>query len=219
MDKTNIDNELIEVITPARLGAYGNGNNSILLNEYVYNLKLSESFYPALSLLEIALRNRICNAIDKFICKDWLLQELSKQNILADKEYQKLLESANKIKKAGKKITNDRLISEMTFGFWIHLFTKSYRPKLWDKKGVFEAVFPNYAQKGTLREITPIQRDLLAILRLRNRIFHHEIIINGNKTPEELYQIILNTLHIISTGMECLVYEVSRFNDIIKQKP
>lgn len=121
MDKTNIDNELIEVITPVRLGAYGNGDNSILLNEYVYNLKLSESFYPALSLLEIALRNQICNAIDKFICKDWLLQELSKQSILADKEYQKLLESANKIKKAGKKITNDRLISEMTFGFWIYL--------------------------------------------------------------------------------------------------
>ena len=117
MDKTNIDNELIEVITPVRLGAYGNGDNSILLNEYVYNLKLSESFYPALSLLEIALRNQICDAIDKFICKDWLLQELSKQSILADKEYQKLLESANKIKKAGKKITNDRLISEMTFGF------------------------------------------------------------------------------------------------------
>lgn len=154
MDKTNIDNELIEVITPVRLGAYGNGDNSILLNEYVYNLKLSESFYPALSLLEIALRNQICDAIDKFICKDWLLQELSKQSILADKEYQKLLESANKIKKAGKKITNDRLISEMTFGFQIHLFTKSYRPKLWDKKGVFEAVFPNYVQKGTLTGYT-----------------------------------------------------------------
>lgn len=40
MDKTNIDNELIEVITPVRLKAYGNGNNSILLNEYVYNLKI-----------------------------------------------------------------------------------------------------------------------------------------------------------------------------------
>lgn len=34
------------------------------------------------------------------------------------------------------------------------LFTKSYRPKLWDKKGVFEAVFPNYVQKGTLTGYT-----------------------------------------------------------------
>lgn len=107
----------------------------------------------------------------------------------------------------------------LTFGFWIHLFTKSYKPKLWDKKGIFEAVFPNYAQKGSLREIAPIQKDLLAILRLRNRIFHHEIIINGNKTPDEQYQIVINMLHMLSTGMEDLVYEVSRFNDVIKQKP
>lgn len=94
--------ELVEIITPVRLGAYGDEDNSILLNEYVYNLKLSEAFYPALSLLEITLRNKICNAIEKLICEDWLLQELNNQNILADKEYQKLLESANKIKKKRK---------------------------------------------------------------------------------------------------------------------
>ena len=211
--------ELVEIITPVRLGAYGDVDNSILLNEYVYNLKLSEAFYPALSLLEITLRNRICNAIEKLICKDWLLQELNKQSILADKEYQKLLESANKIRKSGKKITNDRLISEMTLGFWMHLFTKSYRPKLWDKKGLFEAVFPNYSNNGELRKIAPIQNDLLNILRLRNRIFHHEIIINGNKTPQEQYQLVLNILHLLSTGMESLLNTISRFDTITKQKP
>lgn len=211
--------ELVEIITPVRLGAYGSGDNSILLNEYIYNLKLSEAFYPALSLLEITLRNRICNAVEKLICKDWLLQELNKQNILADKEYQKLLESANKIRKSGKKVTNDRLISEMTLGFWIHLCTKSYRPKLWDKKGFFEAVFPNHTNNGELRKIAPIQNDLLNILRLRNRIFHHEIIINGNKTPEEQYQLVLNMLHLLSTGMESLLNSISRFETITKQKP
>ena len=211
--------ELIKIITPVRLGAYGVEDNSMLLDKYVYNLKLSEAFYPALSLLEITLRNRICNAIEKLICKDWLIQELNKQNILADKEYQKLLESANKIKKTGKNITNDRLISEMTFGFWIHLFTKSYRPKLWDKKGFFETVFPNYANNGELRKIAPIQNDLLAILRLRNRIFHHEIIINGNKTSKEQYQLVLNTLHLLSDSMESLLQSISRFENIEKQKP
>ena len=118
MQNLDYKDELVEVITPVRLNAYGNnGDDNLLLNQYVYNLKLSEAFYPALSILEITLRNRICNAIEKLICKDWLLQELNQQNILADKEYKKLLESANKIKKANKKITNDRLISEITLGF------------------------------------------------------------------------------------------------------
>ena len=211
--------ELVEIIRPVRLGAYGDGDNSILLNKYVYHLKLSEAFYPALSLLEITLRNRICNAVEKLISKDWLFKELNNQNILADKEYQKLLESANKIRKCGKKITNDRLISEMTLGFWIHLCTKSYRPKLWDKKGFFEAVFPNYSNNGELRKIAPIQNDLLNILRLRNRIFHHEIIINGNRTPEEQYQLVLDMLHLLSTGMVSLLNDISRFETITKQKP
>lgn len=218
MDKINSKQELIEVITPIRLSVYGNDEN-LGLDNYIYNLKLSEAFYPALSLLEISLRNRICNAIDKIICKDWLFQELSKQHILANKEYQRLLATAQKIKKAGKKITNDRLISEMTFGFWVHLFTKTYRTRLWDKKGFFEQVFPNYVNNGSLREIAPIQNNLHTILRLRNRIFHHEIIINGNKTPKEQYQIILDMLHILSTNMEDLLDKISKVKDIIKQKP
>ena len=60
---------------------------------------------------------------------------------------------------------------------------------------------------------------LPAILRLRNRIFHHEIIINGNKTPKEQYQIILDMLHILSTNMEDLLDKISKVKDIIKQKP
>ena len=211
--------ELIEIITPVRLRAYGNECDEVLLDKYIYNLRLAESFYPALSLLEISLRNRICNAIDKLICEDWLVKELSQQKLLSDKEYKKLLESESKIKKSGKKVTNDRLISEMTLGFWVYLCTKSYKPKFWDKKGFFESVFPNYVVEQGLRKIAPIQNNLLAILRLRNRISHHEMIINGNKTPQEQYQLVLNILHLLSTDMEKLLNKISRFEDIIKQQP
>lgn len=83
-----------------------------------------------------------------------------------------------------------------------------------DKRGFFESVFPNYANNGELRKIAPIQNDLLAILRLRNRIFHHEIIINGNKTPKQQYQLILNMIHILSAGMGTLLESISRFNTL-----
>lgn len=210
---------LIEIITPVRLRAYGNECDEILLDKYIYNLRLSEAFYPALSLVEITLRNRICNAIDKLICKDWLINEINEQKLLVDKEYKKLLETESKLSKSGKKVTNDRLISEMTLGFWVHLCTKSYKPKFWDKKGFFEAVFPNYSPEKELRKIAPIQNDLLTILRLRNRISHHEMIINCNKPPKEQYQLILNMLHLLSIDMEKLLNNISRFEDIIKQKP
>ena len=216
MNDTQSQDEILEIITPVRLESYGGVKD---LKNYIYNIQLSEAFYPAISILEITLRNRICNAIETLICKNWLLSELNKQNILANKEYDKLLESANKIEKAGKKITNDRLISEMTLGFWLHLFKKCYRTKLWDKKGFFEMVFPNYVNNGELRSIQPIQKSLSDILILRNRIFHHENIIKGYKTPEEQYQNILDTLHILSTDMEHILTNLSRFEKVAKQKP
>ena len=219
MTKTNFQQELIDTITPVRLKAYGEDSNEILIEKYIYNLKVSEAFYPALSLLEVTLRNKICYAIEALICKDWLINELNQQNLLLDKEYKKLVETADKIKKDGKKVTNDRLISELTFGFWIHLCTKSYKPKFWDKKGFIELVFPNYTVSSNLRNISLIQKDLRDVLKLRNRISHQEIIINGNRTPEEYYKLIQTLLHTLSSGMFALLENISRFNAITKQKP
>ena len=219
MTRTNFQQELIDTITPVRLKAYGEDSNDILLEKYIYNLKVSESLYPALSLLEVTLRNKICYAIEALICKDWLINELNHQNLLLDKEYKKLVETADKIEKDGKKVTNDRLISELTFGFWIHLCTKSYKPKFWDKKGFIELVFPNYTVSSNLRNISLIQKDLRDVLKLRNRISHQEIIINGNRTPEESYKLIQTLLHTLSSGMFALLENISRFNAITKQKP
>lgn len=219
MTRTNFQQELIDTITPVRLKAYGDDSNDILLEKYIYNLKISESLYPALSLLEVTLRNKICYAIEALICKDWLINELNHQNLLLDKEYKKLVETADKIEKDGKKVTNDRLISELTFGFWIHLCTKSYKPKFWDKKGFIELVFPNYTVSSNLRNISLIQKDLRDVLKLRNRISHQEIIINGNRTPEESYKLIQTLLHTLSSGMYALLEDISRFNAITKQKP
>ena len=219
MTKTNFQQELIDTITPVRLKAYGEDSNDILLEKYIYNLKVSESLYPALSLLEVTLRNKICYAIESLICKDWLIKELNHQNLLLDKEYKKLVETADKIEKDGKKVTNDRLISELTFGFWIHLCTKSYKPKFWDKKGFIELVFPNYTVSSNFRNISLIQKDLRDVLKLRNRISHQEIIINGNRTPEESYKLIQTLLHTLSSGMYALLEDISRFNAITKQKP
>lgn len=69
----NVQN-LIEILTPARLSSYKDTENSVFLDEYIYNIKVSEAFYPALSLLEITLRNKICNAIEKLIKRiGWFL--------------------------------------------------------------------------------------------------------------------------------------------------
>ena len=130
MQDIRIDNtELTSILSLARLSSYKNEAETIeeLLAKYAYNIKVSEAFYPVLALFEIVLRNKICSAIEKLIKPNWLIAELEKQNILRNEEYLKLIEAKEHLIKNNKKITNDRLIAEMTFGFWVYLFTKAYK--------------------------------------------------------------------------------------------
>lgn len=214
--------EFIDFISPERLKSYKlseQDNFSVLLERYIYNIKISEAFYPILSILEIALRNKIYNAIDKLIKPDWLLSELQSQNLLLDNEYKILVDAARKLQFKHKKITKGALITELSFGFWVNLCKKAYKTIIWDKKGVFEFVFPNFPALNAMDRTKFISSDLKNILQLRNRIFHHETIINNKLGIQNCYNISEKLLSYISTEHIELLRNTSRFKDIIKQKP
>lgn len=216
------EQEFINLISKSRLNSYKFSDNEdfiILLKRYIYNIQISEAFYPVLSMLEIALRNQINNAIHNFIKKDWLLSEINSQNLLFDNEYKILLSSYKKLKSKNKNITQETLISELSLGFWVNLCKKAYKTVIWDKKGVFEFVFPNFSINKEMNRIRFISTDLKNVLQLRNRIFHHEIIINRKIGIQNCYNIIEKILYYISNNYYELLPEISRFNNIIKQKP
>jgi len=92
--------EFIDIVSKERLESYSimpKDDFTILLNRYVYNIKVSEAFYPILSTLEIALRNRLHNTIDKMIKPNWLLSELITQNVLSYNEREILLGAKRKL--------------------------------------------------------------------------------------------------------------------------
>ena len=93
----------------------------VLCRRYIDNIRLSESLYPSLSLLEVALRNAIDFAIETLIKQNWLFEEVKAQNLLKQNDYSKLLEANNTIiKNYGEaNRTKGKLISELNFGFWI----------------------------------------------------------------------------------------------------
>ncbi len=212
----------IDIVSKERLNAYNlQGEDfSTILERYIYNLKVSETFYPILSILEIALRNKIHNAIDTLIKSDWLLLELQSQELLLNNEREILLSAFKKVKLKNKKITKGALISELSFGFWINLCKKAYKTIIWDKKGVFEFIFPHFPIKKEMNRIRFISPDLKNILRLRNRIFHHEIIINNNIGIQNNYDSIEKILFFISEEYSnLLLMNTCRFKEITKQKP
>lgn len=58
--------KVIDNISEDRLSSYqydSKDSINLILYRYIYNVQISESFYPVLSTLEIALRNRLYNAV------------------------------------------------------------------------------------------------------------------------------------------------------------
>ena len=217
----------IKIVSKDRLDSYKlleSDSYELLLARYIFNIKISETFYPILSALEIALRNNIYNAVCNIKGKNWLINEINSQSILSINERNLLIESYNKLSKKhyGKTITESGLIAELTFGFWVNLCKKSYKNSLWDKQNFFGNVFPdfdNYFTSPTWDKTKVIFPELKNILILRNRIFHHEIIINNKNGIENIYDKSERVLYSLSTDYADLFKDSFRFKEIIKQKP
>ncbi|MBO6087416.1 hypothetical protein J6P92_03615 [bacterium] len=223
MAKTLEDN-LVNLFSSNRLSFYkydSKDTDSMALERYLYNIEVLKSLYPLLSILEISLRNRINQAIETVVKSNWLLNELNNQNILLPNEYKKLLDAKQKLLNKGhKNICTDDLIAELSLGFWIHLCTKRYKTVLWHRQGFFRTVFadyPNFSEFDKLSKVFPI---LQLMLKLRNRVFHHEIIINHSYGINNCYKDLRRLLGYISKDSIVYLDKICDFNNIItKQKP
>jgi len=232
--------EIIKDISKERLESYrisvGDGIED-LIQAYLYNIKLSEALYPALALLEVTLRNHLNTEIDKLVKPDWLRSEVKTNTILLPNEYELLVNSYNKLSKpvydkqgifTTKPVTTSKLIAELTFGFWVNLCNDKYNPNIWMKKPIiFDEVFPYFddfiAKKNPTskrhKRINKVASKLKPILRLRNRVFHHEPVFNHPRGLNNCYADIEELLLYMSIETSQNLIEVSNFQEIWNKSP
>jgi len=201
-----------DIITTARLSRYQKEGESQedAIKRYIWNIQLSESFYPALALFEIALRNRIDDVICQKIDPLWLDENWKKWPQKAVYERTKIQEAKQKLKKRQEKYTRGHLIAELTLGFWIGLLKKPFKPIIWQRSDVFESVFPNFTDTA-LDRITLINPHLETIRVLRNRISHHEPIHDWSGGLDTAYKAIETAIFWISEDTHRNLQEISRF--------
>jgi hypothetical protein len=143
------------------------------LDEYERNLKSSKEHYIPLSIFEVALRNSIDHHLSQAIGIDWINDDtfLQRESIsFRDEAKAKLL-------KRRELATKSKIVAELSFGFWISIFKLPYK-KHWRTKDL-KNIFPNMPPLNIAvvnRDI--IYSDLDLIRKFRNRLFHHEKIIN-----------------------------------------
>lgn len=136
--------------------------------DYALNLRLAESMMPMLNVLEIGLRNAVHARLTQLYRKeDWWRFWIGRP------EFARLLGSVNeaesKLMVRRERVSPDKVVAELTFGFWCSLFNASYQEELWKH---LRLAFPSCPRDQRRRKA--ISGALNQVRVLRNRVFHHE---------------------------------------------
>lgn len=149
------------------------GNTSKVHRLYKANIRLAQSFYPLLTILEVALRNAIDKClIQHFNDPDWIRNQVN--GYMSDPLLGRLRNPYSMKNMAIKTINKNhnrshgKLISDINFGFWTEFFEKKHYGLL---QGKVDHIFSN--KPSTIKRNNIYDR-LNEIRRFRNRVAHHE---------------------------------------------
>jgi hypothetical protein len=155
-------------------------DENVAFRFYLWNCHLSQSFHHALHFAEIVTRNALARALQRR-CGVWRNDHIFR-SVLGE-EYTKELDRCIKqeFEQHRDYMTDNHIISALSFGFWNQIATKRFERFLW-ARGVSQ-VMPGAGPEVTRQDV----HDLIeSIRRWRNRIAHHRAIFD--KGPMRKHQ-------------------------------
>ena len=188
-NQSHIFDELKVIFSQERLDGYlshakCNNSKTEALIAYSWNIELSQALYPALQILEIALRNSLHDAItESFQNEHWF-----EMSFLHEREKSQVNQAKDSLRKDQKEISSGRIVAELSFGFWTSLFDVRYEhvQVLWPK--LLKPTFIFLSKGQRTRQY--LSRELNRIRLLRNRIFHYEPIWHWRDLADQHHSII-----------------------------
>lgn len=160
-------------ISSARLQRYQSPSGDPLETaiNYFWNMALCEAFYCSLNAVGIALRNALHGTLTQhFGTPNWY----DRRGLLDSHQMTQINNAKNTIRSYGDTTTPDRVVSQVTFGFWVTILSRNYDARLWQGqraaplKNAFMRIPKRYRQRVT------IHQRYNEIRELRNRVMHHE---------------------------------------------
>jgi len=178
---------------------------------YKANLLLSESFYPLLSIFEVALRNSLNRELIKhFETTEWYFS-ISQTPGLKDLN-QELIVAQKHITKRGEIITSSKIVAERTLGFWVRLLNSEYEKILWKS---IRLAFPYLPKPERKRHNVSVP--LNNIRNFRNRVYHNEPISWSFDKLEEIHTEILMVLGWLNSQLPDYAKGITRFKEVLNQ--
>ncbi|MEO5374260.1 MAG: Abi family protein [Alphaproteobacteria bacterium] len=186
-------------------------DRSMALALYIWNERVAESLHFPLSTCEVSLRNATSIVISSYYGSEW-----HNDNTFLSQLPSRYKSDVDNVKsrcnKRGVTLDTSRVVSELSFGFWVNVLGRRYDMTLW-RNNIYSA-FPN-AEQGT--SLKMIHTRANAIRGLRNRIAHLEPLLGRDLSLEHTH--ILEFISWICPQTAQWVNDNSDFQSVIRQRP
>lgn len=180
------------------------------INHYHLNIELSESFYSCLSIFEVALRNSLNRELTEKFGEEWYLKFGTTPGL---KNLENNINLAKKqIIKRNENITANKVIAELTLGFWVRLLNAEYELVLWKS---LRKAFP-YIEK-TKRKRNNISAPINKIRNFRNRVFHHEPISWSVSKLEEIHSMVFEVMGWLNSDLPSIADKYDKVSKTIEK--
>lgn len=183
------------------------GNEAFAFELYLYNARLAKTFLFPLSIAEVTLRNAVDGVLRQMYGDSWH-QDNNFRNAVLTKESLSALDKA--MRRAGSD-KRDKVIAELTFDFWSNLFRPEYAI-LWRTKA--NIAFPGLSHGEGQQEIQSLVKK---INNFRNRVAHHEPILDENVT--DLHSKIIKMVKLRCKVTADWLRYYSKIHVVIRTKP
>ena len=180
------------------------GDPAYAVSLYLFNARVAKSLLFPLQMAEITVRNAINQVFIKDFGERWPFMggfhdEYSKNS--NDPPFSVITMARDRLQNVGvRHPTTSDVVAALTFDFWSNLFRDDYDRFLWAESGRLRQVFPRLPDDKGRPDVQILVRQ---INRLRNRIAHHEPIIERRPArkphPDDIP---LQDLH---DGIMCLI--------------
>jgi len=184
------------------------GDVSEAVDLYRWNLDSATSLFESIHYLEVAVRNRVDEALVRLAGPgaDWV--DAPATVPLNPGTRQSVQRARDHALRERHDVTHGHVIAELTFGFWPYLFAGDDNRTLWQP--ALKNAFPGVA-RATLHD------ELKAVSRLRNRIAHHEPIFALDLAAE--YARVLGAAEHVEPRLGWWIDSTSRVESVQRRRP
>ncbi|WP_347536144.1 Abi family protein [Inquilinus sp. CAU 1745] len=172
------------------------GDLRLAVRLHTWNAAVAGSLLPTLHIAEVTIRNVAMRRLVGKYGKHWYRNTDLLNHRLGQSGLAQNLNDAyeNEVARQRRGNLSDYITSELTFGFWVNIFTRKFHPHLW--KPELHTIVAGFPRD---KNITDLHEGVEFVRSFRNNVAHHKDLIckpvpeNYERTLEVIGMLCVNT--------------------------